>query len=117
MNQLALRNRSQLRSKKCVVRAQTRERKQKGDDPKVARQVPGAPAGTPLANDGPTTRRLLAVRRHLYLFEDHVLANDRIVLLDLQLTLLGTLVLGRVVREAGTGRRDEADVVTHGARA
>src|SRR6187401_3603512 len=36
--------------KKCVVRAQAGERKQKGDDPKVARQGPGASAGAPLAN-------------------------------------------------------------------
>src|SRR3954463_4866076 len=59
-------------------------------------------------------RRLLAVRRHLGLFEDHVLTHDGIVLLELELALLGSLVLVRVVRVPGVGRRDEADSIAHG---
>src|SRR6185295_12611017 len=59
-------------------------------------------------------RRLLAVRRHLGLLEDHVLTHDGIVLLELELALLGSLVLVRVVRVPGVGRRDEADSIAHG---
>lgn len=59
-------------------------------------------------------RRLLAVRRHFNLFENDMLTDDGIVLLELELTLLGSLVLVRVVCKPGTGRRDEADSIAHG---
>jgi hypothetical protein len=53
------------------------------------------------------------MRRHFCLLERHVLANNWVVLLELQLALHRALVLSRVVRKAGTGGRNEADVVTH----
>ena len=56
------------------------------------------------------------MRRHLRLFEDDVLALDRVVLLELKFVGLGALVLGRVVGEARTGRRNEANVLSHGTR-
>lgn len=56
------------------------------------------------------------MRGHLVLFEYDVLTYDGIVLLQLKLTLLGALVFGGVVREAGAGARDETDVVAHGRR-
>src|SRR5690242_267849 len=53
------------------------------------------------------------MRRHLGFFESHMLAHDRVVLLELELVRLRPLVLLRVVREAGARGRDEADVVAH----
>lgn len=58
----------------------------------------------------------LRVRRHLHFFEDDVLTHYWIVLLELKLTLLQALVLGRVVGKAGAGTRNESDVVSHGTR-
>jgi len=55
----------------------------------------------------------LAVRRHLCLLERHMLANDWVVLLQLQLALHRALVLPRVVRETCTSRGNETDVVAH----
>ena len=46
-----------------------------------------------------------------------MLSHDRIILLELKFTLLGALVLGRVVNEASTRRRHEPDIVTHSGRA
>src|SRR5690606_38370724 len=50
---------------------------------------------------------------HLLLDELHVLAHDRIELLDLQLLRLGALVLRGVVVVAGAGARHQADQLTH----
>jgi len=58
--------------------------------------------------------RLLTVRRHLCLLEHDVLTDLRVVLLQLELRGLSALVLGRVVSEAGSCRRHEADVFSHG---
>src|SRR5258708_39878369 len=57
------------------------------------------------------------MRRHLGLLEDRVLALDGVVLLQLELVRLGALVLRRVVDEAGAGRRNEANVLSHDAGA
>src|SRR5690606_26721673 len=51
--------------------------------------------------------------RHLLLDELHVLAHDRIELLDLQLLRLGALVLRGVVVVAGACGRHQADELTH----
>ena len=56
------------------------------------------------------------MRRHLRFFEDDVLTDDGIVLLELKLALLQALVLRGVVRKAGAGSGNEADVVAHGTR-
>ena len=55
----------------------------------------------------------LRVRRHLRLFERDVLSYDGVELLQFELALHRSLVLPRVVRKAGTSRRNEADVVAH----
>lgn len=72
-----------------------------------------------LPRKGRVLRRkiLFRVGRHLHLFEDDMLPNDGVVLLQLELALLSTLVLRRVIREAGSGGRDETDVVAHGTGA
>src|SRR5690606_35854228 len=59
--------------------------------------------------------RSLRVRRHLRLLEHHVLSSHRVVLLELELGRLGPLVLRRVVREPGSRRGNETDVVAHRA--
>ena len=58
----------------------------------------------------------LRVRRHLHLFEDDVLTDDWVVLLQLKFTLLKTLIFCGIVREAGSGRTDKTDIVAHGRR-
>jgi hypothetical protein len=59
--------------------------------------------------------RLLGVGRHLGFFEDHVLPDDWIVLLQLEFALLSPLVLRRVVGKAGARGGHKSNVVTHGA--
>jgi hypothetical protein len=53
---------------------------------------------------------------NLCFFVDHMLANDRIKLLDLHLVGHGSLVFGRCVEMTCAGRGHQLNLISHGNR-